>query len=1457
MNIQSLKKGGTLFPICLIIIGIIIFASLNVKADVVYKLLTDENGITWQYGYNEEEKLLDVSFFESENNITEITIPDKNIFMTNDSDITEVTEYSFSNYENHNLGEPKELESEIEKIDLSNVDIVNGIKPLSNNTNVTEIILNPISSKIGYDVFREMKINIQNLDKVTEILGGAFYNTTFSNTNISLPNLRELGSGSFEKSNIATLSINSPIIGISAFKNCYYLKSVNLLDDVTQIYASAFENDANLTSFNFNHVKTIGNDVFKNCTSWNIDIKNTEIETLGTGVFWGTTGFVKKVTIPKNVKYLLWRTFAESNISGVDLNNVTVVGPEAFKDCRALSDINFGKTEIIEYRAFMNDANITTLSLSSSVYEIRSQAFDNCNIQNLNLGNVQKIDYGAFANNRIVDLYLPKSLSSMNTASIWYNNPIKKITIAYDTLSNQINALWVLLNYDPYNNSSAYRNPDNNGSKYLETIELVAPYSNYQSATINSKFGARRQYYPNECSSFSTIKDDKQDEYWANKYKNVLQSNYLNNLLNVKEVIIGEGYEYIGGKQFSEWNSSNSYKDNLKRVQLPSTLKGIGNSAFFKTFRKNSRPSINLPSSLEFIGTGAFLLSDGFTNDINLPNLNHLGSYAFEYSGITGITYGNNLTYIGHNTANMTPYLKKIILDCDFYYIVNNNGYSYSDYAGVFTSFFPTKYSGFDYNDTHDGKYNLIKFTENVKSYPVNTRGYGAFFNIDVATMDLGASKITDIGNNSFQESKIGTLTLPHNLTRIGGNAFLRTEVTNPVEIPNSITEFDYNAFMSADLYASNNLPSSLKKIGNYALFDTVYNKDLIIPEGVTDIGLNAFNGGSNGYHKHLNLTRNSAIFLNPLNATVTHNQPIHVLFRDSTLNELTFGNNVTELPSNSLPNGTPEFAQMNVKKITLNNIKKIPNYAFLECKNLEEVDMSKAAGLNEFGKYSFIDTPYLKKVSIRQGLDLKIGGYAFMRSGLKSIGNEYSSLDLNNNNVELDGTFIFSYMPNLEDVSLIGKINNGILPKGTFYRNPKLETVVLDHNFTEIGTQTFAANPNLKSLVMYGDTAIANNTNTQKLELKNLNSIDFYANTNKTDFTIQIIDADNGNTTISYNDFVDREYEYNKNATLSSVTLITSDDIFLDNEYGSSVTIRDISDDTMTIDSHANIYCYLKNDDCKTYNDAYKEYKTANNSDLYYLDEVLYLDANKSQLDIDENNNISTKDLTLYALRRDGIILLSSEWKKMTDVQKYVDSGLTIADYNANTTDPQKKVFNTTIPVDKVDVKTNDNFENISYTITNTDTDTGKIDVKFKYVNKVTNSTADTTLITNGNTVRVIYSDGCGGQAFANLIFDNLLVGTPTPVFNGNLTREGYEFIGWDKEITDKVTGNTIYTAKWKKIEYNYPPPSKDPVINPVSGNTNIININPPTLNNIIFVLLILILVSFVTIRINQLKKK
>ena len=64
-----------------------------------------------------------------------------------------------------------------------------------------------------------------------------------------------------------------------------------------------------------------------------------------------------------------------------------------------------------------------------------------------------------------------------------------------------------------------------------------------------------------------------------------------------------------------------------------------------------------------------------------------------------------------------------------------------------------------------------------------------------------------------------------------------------------------------------------------------------------------------------------------------------------------------------------------------------------------------------------------------------------------------------------------------------------------------------------------------------------------------------------------------------------------------------------------------------------------------------------------------------------------------------------------------------------------------------------------------------------------------------------VTYTDGVeGAEIFADQVYKNLRSGDKTPAFQGDLTREGYDFTGWTPALQETVSATTVYIATWKE---------------------------------------------------------
>jgi uncharacterized repeat protein (TIGR02543 family) len=70
-----------------------------------------------------------------------------------------------------------------------------------------------------------------------------------------------------------------------------------------------------------------------------------------------------------------------------------------------------------------------------------------------------------------------------------------------------------------------------------------------------------------------------------------------------------------------------------------------------------------------------------------------------------------------------------------------------------------------------------------------------------------------------------------------------------------------------------------------------------------------------------------------------------------------------------------------------------------------------------------------------------------------------------------------------------------------------------------------------------------------------------------------------------------------------------------------------------------------------------------------------------------------------------------------------------------------------------------------------------------------------------DGKLYTVIYTDGVDDEEIFPTKYLDAKYNTRTPSFGANPTREGYVFVGWDKEVSPTVTGDVIYNAVWEKV--------------------------------------------------------
>ena len=314
-------------------------------------------------------------------------------------------------------------------------------------------------------------------------------------------------------------------------------------------------------------------------------------------------------------------------------------------------------------------------------------------------------------------------------------------------------------------------------------------------------------------------------------------------------IVFPEGLERIDAGAFA-------YASSLAYVKFPTTLKTIGDDAFFSA----QIGRIDWSEGLEEIGARAFQYDKSAI--LSLPEtVKTIGESAFEDSWCQELYLGGNAESIGSRAFAGTP-LNHLVFDL----------YAPIDIAP--DAFVETDVADLDLPwdcsfENRDAYAELLKDqcpdctvwinnpdSAGVAEFPVNETeittiedGVWTVYNGSQADLtvwtDYDEIKVTALGDGLFKGNKTIRSFYPHHcgwFTTIGAEAFADSSVEY-VELFGSITEIGDEAFRNCTNITELTLPESLTTIGSGALEGCTGITELTLPESLTTIGAGAFKG--------------------------------------------------------------------------------------------------------------------------------------------------------------------------------------------------------------------------------------------------------------------------------------------------------------------------------------------------------------------------------------------------------------------------------------------------------------------------------------------------------------------------------------------------------------------------------------------------------------------------------------
>ena len=648
-----------------------------------------------------------------------------------------------------------------------------------------------------------------------------------------------------------------------------------------------------------------------NPNSW-----STKIKTVHNGRAFA--GYKLKLTNFGNFNYVGWESFADSTFADTSMiinqsglmggdifRNTNVeevrleteaVGPGLFRDCASLATVSFADNITRVPNDMFAGSGLTSIDFrDTNINTIGPRAFEGASLTSVNFDGINKIEYGAFRNNDIAELMLPKSINYLESDLFYGNKNMKKVTIAYDTMTSG-----TTLPFFVVADGSWRGKYDQNASlNHVEELTVLAPYAadeevssthisyddyrwryncytqerldddirNMDSRVVDRNgnmnicsAAANGYAYINFVRGLDTYANDQQnykfEDDFANvaAYKNVIAPIYFYNFDALKKITVGDGYEYVGSAAFwsqpstdfgaDVWDTNYGNQRSISSLTLPEGLKGIGNLAF--GYLSKVDISINLPESLEFIGQSAFTRTYYMKNDIDLPNLKYIGDHAFAGTMVHDVYLHDTTQYLGYNAFWGDMNLNDITIDFDFFspdienWTLNGvtDGYGGSGYKTLwFGRMFGNPYSG--YLSAYGGSCNAETH--------LTSKG----FRCDVA----GGYDAVKYGTVTFTEKNVS----PFPSTTGDGDTISYSGDYLSTTLRDSFFGFDFFAdkvdlsktawkvlpsgtFGYYSRVGEVLLPENLEVIAHHAFASAWIDEELTIPETVKYIGDKAFN---------------------------------------------------------------------------------------------------------------------------------------------------------------------------------------------------------------------------------------------------------------------------------------------------------------------------------------------------------------------------------------------------------------------------------------------------------------------------------------------------------------------------------------------------------------------------------------------------------------------------------------